>query len=39
MRIYFHLPNRQTEGVVTAHAGKKAPSIPDHSTINRRVSK
>jgi Transposase DDE domain len=38
MRIYFHLPNRQTEGVVTAHAGKKAPSIPDYSTINRRVN-
>ena len=39
MRIYFHLPFRQTEGVVTAHAGKKAPSIPDYSTINRRVNK
>ena len=39
MRIYFHLPNRQTEGVVTAHAEKKAPSIPDHSTINRRVNR
>ena len=39
LRIYFHLPYRQTEGVVTAHAGKKAPSIPDYSTINRRVSK
>jgi hypothetical protein len=39
MRVYFHLPFRQTEGVVTAHAGKKAPSIPDYSTINRRVNK
>ena len=39
MRIYFHLPNRQTEGIVTAYAGKKAPSIPDHSTINRRVNR
>ena len=40
MRAYFHLPFRQTEdGVVTAHAGKKAPSIPDYSTINRRVNK
>jgi DDE family transposase len=38
MRIYFHLPNRHTEGVVTAHSGKKAPSIPDYSTINRRVN-
>lgn len=36
---YFHLPYRQTEGVITAHAGKKAPSIPDYSTINRRVNK
>lgn len=25
MRVYFHLPNRQTEGLlVTAHAGQKA---------------
>jgi hypothetical protein len=39
LRIYFHLSYRQTEGVVTAHAGKKAPSIPDYSTINTRVSK
>jgi hypothetical protein len=39
MRIYFHLPNIQPGSIVTARAGKKAPSIPDHSTINRRVSK
>ena len=39
MRIYFHLPFRQTKGVVTAHAGRKVPSIPDYSTINRRVNK
>jgi hypothetical protein len=39
MRVYFHLPYRQTEGVVRAHAGEKAPSIPDYSTINRRVNK
>ena len=40
MRIYFHLPFIQTdEGVVKAYAGKKAPSIPDYSTINRRVNK
>ena len=39
MRVYFHLPYIQTEGVVIAHAGKKAPSIPDYSTINRRVNK
>ena len=39
MRAYFHLPYRQTEGVVKAHAGKKVPSIPDYSTISRRVNK
>ena len=39
MRLYFHLPYRQTEGVVIAHAGEKAPSIPDYSTINRRVNR
>jgi hypothetical protein len=40
MRAYFHLPYRQTEGVVRAHVGNKAiPSIPHYSTINRRVNK
>jgi len=39
MRIYFHPPYRQTEGVVRAHAKKKVPSIPDYSTISRRVNK
>ena len=39
MRAYFHLPYRQTEGVVRAHAGKKLPSIPDYSTISRRINK
>jgi Transposase DDE domain len=39
MRAYFHLPYRQTEGVIRAHAGKKVPSIPHYSTINRRVNK
>jgi hypothetical protein len=33
MRVYFHLPYRQTEGVVRAHAKSKVPSIPDYSTI------
>jgi len=37
MRAYFHLPYRQTEGVVKAHA-KNVPSIPDYSTISRRVN-
>jgi hypothetical protein len=36
MMIYFHLPYRQTEGVVRAHANEKVPSISDYITINRR---
>lgn len=39
MRAYFHLPYRQTEGVVKAHVRRKVPSIPDYSTISRRVNK
>lgn len=39
MRAYFHLPYRQTEGVVKAHARRKVPSIPDYSTLCRRVDK
>ena len=41
MRAYFfHLPYRQTEGVIVrAHAGKEIPSIPDYSTINKRINK
>jgi hypothetical protein len=39
MRAYFHLPYRQAEGVVRDHASNKLPSIPDYSTINRRVNK
>ena len=30
---------RQTEGVVIAHAKSKVPSIPDYSTIQRRINK
>ena len=39
MRVYFHLPYRQTEGVIRAHGSQKVPSIPDYSTISRRVNK
>jgi hypothetical protein len=39
MRAYFHLPYRQTEGVVRIYTGSKVRSIPDYSTINRRVNK
>jgi Transposase DDE domain len=38
MRAYFHLPYRQTEGVVIAHASK-VPCIPDYSTVSRRVNR
>src|ERR1041385_6376398 len=39
MRVYFHLPYRQTQGVVIAHASTKVPCIPDYSTISRRINK
>ena len=38
MRAYFHLPYRQTQGVVIAHASK-VPYIPDYSTISRRINR
>lgn len=38
MRVYFHLPYRQAEGVVMAHASNKVPSIPNYSTISRRIN-
>jgi hypothetical protein len=38
-KAYFHLPYRQTEGIVKGHAGNRIPSIPDFSTINRRVNR
>ncbi len=31
-KVYFHLPYRQTEGIVQGHAKNKIPSIPDFST-------
>jgi transposase len=40
MRAYFHLPYRQTEGVVREHASTTLlPSIPDYSNISRRINK
>jgi len=39
MRAYFHLPYRQTEGVVREHATTTLPSIPDYSNISRRINK
>jgi hypothetical protein len=39
VKVYFHLPYRQTEGIVKGHAKNKIPSIPDFSTINRRINR
>ena len=38
-KAYFHLPYRQTEGITYGHAKGKVPSIPDYTTINRRINK
>jgi len=39
MKAYFHLPYRQTEGVVREHASNTLQSIPDYSRICRRINK
>ncbi len=38
-KVYFHLPYRQTEGIVKAHAESKLPSIPHYTTISRRINR
>jgi hypothetical protein len=38
-KAYFHLPYRQTEGIAQGHAKGKLPSIPDFTTINRRINR
>ena len=38
-KVYFHLPYRQTEGFTHVHAKGKVSSIPDHSTISRRINR
>jgi hypothetical protein len=38
IRIYFHLPYRQTEGIIKA-TGKSLPYYPSYSQICRRVNK
>jgi hypothetical protein len=39
-KAYFHLPYRQTEeGITQAHAKGKVSSIPDFTTINRRINR
>src|SRR6478609_11052393 len=37
-KVYFHLPYRQTEGIAQGHAKDKVPSIPDYTTIGRRIN-
>ena len=37
-KVYFHLPYRQTEGIAQGHAKDKVPSIPDYTTISRRIN-
>ena len=40
MRIYFHLPYRQTdESIVRAHTANTLDSIPDYSRICRRINR
>jgi len=39
IRAYFHLPYRQTQGVVITHASTKVPSVPHYSTISRRINR
>jgi hypothetical protein len=39
MRVYFHLPYRQTEGVVREHVSSTLPLIPDYSNISRRINR
>jgi len=39
MKAYFHLPYRQTEGVVREHVSNTLPSIPDYSNIGRRINR
>jgi len=38
-KAYFHLPYRQTEGIAQGHAKGKVPSIPNYTTINRRINR
>jgi hypothetical protein len=39
VKVYFHLPFRQTEGIAQGHAKGKVPSIPDYTTISRRINR
>ncbi len=39
IQIYFHLPYRQTEGIIKATIGKNLPDHPCYSQICRRINK
>jgi hypothetical protein len=39
IRVYFHLPYRQTEGIIKATVGKNLSNHPCYSQICRRVNK
>ncbi len=39
IKIYFHLPYRQTEGIIKATVGKSLPNHPSYLQICRRVNK
>jgi Transposase DDE domain len=42
IRVYFHLPYRQTEGIIKATVGKSIPEYkrpPSYSQICRRINK
>ena len=39
IRVYFHLPYRQTEGIIKATIGKNLPDHPCYSQICQRVNK
>ena len=39
-KVYFHLPYQQTkEGITQSHAKGKVSSIPNYTTINRRINR
>ncbi len=38
-KAYFHIPYRQTKGIAQGHTKQKLPSIPDYTTISRRINR
>jgi len=38
-KAYFHLPYMHTEGIAQRYAKGKVSSIPNYTTINRRINK